>query len=157
MNITSSQGLTFKSIEVTVNPATGFAVTLGGDNDVHFDHVNLHGAAAGDGNAIMVRNSSNVSVTGSEVHHLGTGINHLNSDHITFADNFVHDIQSDGIRGGGSSYVTVAGNRFTDFHPQPQDHPDAIQFWTTTAIRIFPISTIGLSAVRAYLPTKAPD
>ena len=131
LNITSSQGLTFKAIEVSVNPATGFAVMLGGDQDIHFDHVNLHGAAVSDGNAIMIRNSSDVSVTGSEVHHLGTGINHLDSDHLTFADNFVHHIQSDGIRGGGSSYVSVVGNRLTDFYPKPEDHPDAIQFWTT--------------------------
>jgi parallel beta-helix repeat protein len=130
LNVTRSEGLTFKSIEFVVNPAVGFAVMLGSDNDIRFDHVAFRGASVGDGNAIMVRNSSNVSVTGSEVHHLGTGINHLNSDHLTFSDNFVHDIQSDGIRGGGSSFVTISGNRFTDFFPKPQDHPDAIQFWT---------------------------
>ena len=36
----------------------------------------------------------------------------------------------DGVRGTGSSFVTIASNTFTDFRPNSTDHPDAIQFWT---------------------------
>jgi hypothetical protein len=41
-------------------------------------------------------------------------------------------LQTDGVFGGGSSHVVVSGNHITEFHPQPGDHPDAIQFWGAT-------------------------
>ena len=131
LNITNSSGLTFSNIEVTVDARTGFAIMLGSDSNMRFDHINLHGAAVGDGSAVMVRNSTNVTVSNSDIHDLTTGLNHLNSTGVTFANNTLHDIQADGIRGGGSSNVTITGNHFTNFKPQPADHPDAIQFWTT--------------------------
>jgi hypothetical protein len=129
--ITSSSGLTFSNLEVTVDPKTGFAVMLGSDKNMVFDHLNMHGAAVGDGSAIMVRNSTNVAVTNSDIHDLVTGINHLDSSQLNFSNNNLHNIQADGIRGGGSSNVTISGNHFTDFFPKTGDHPDAIQFWTT--------------------------
>lgn len=131
MNITSSSGLTFSNIQMTVDPNNGFAVMLGSDQNMAFDHVDMHGAAVGNGSAIMVRNSTGVAVTNSDIHDLGTGINHLNSSQLVFSNNSIHNIEADGIRGGGSSNVTISGNQFTNFYPLAADHPDAIQFWTT--------------------------
>ena len=37
----------------------------------------------------------------------------------------------DGVRGGGSSWVTISGNTFTNFHKIAYAHNDAIQFWTS--------------------------
>lgn len=128
--INDSQGLAFKHLEITVNTSNGYAVMLLHDNNVHFSELNLHGATVGDGNAMMVRNSSDVSLEKSEIHHFGTGPNHLNSDHVKFIDNNIHDMQFDGIRGGGTSNLTISGNHFTDFYPKAGDHPDAIQLWT---------------------------
>lgn len=131
LHLNLSSGLTFSNLEVTVAPDTGFAAYLLNSNHINLDQVNLHGAAVGNGNAALVRNSDTVSITNSNIHDVGTGINHQDSSHLTFSGNTIHAIQFDGIRGGGSSYVTVSGNSFTDFHPAATDHPDAIQFWTT--------------------------
>jgi hypothetical protein len=131
LNVSNSSNLTFTDLEVKVDPTTGFAVYLGSDNNIKLDGLNLHGAAVGDGSAVMARNSTNITVSDSDIHHLQTGINHLNSNGLTFSDNRLHDLQSDGIRGGGSSNVTIADNHFTNFYPKTGDHPDAIQFWTT--------------------------
>ena len=79
----------------------------------------------------MIRNSAGVVVMNSQIHHTTTGINHLNSQNISLEGNDIHDLQVDGIRGGGSSNVTISGNKLTDFYPKEGDHPDAIQFWTT--------------------------
>ena len=130
IHVTNSRGLTFRDMDVTVDPRLGFAVMLGGVQDVRLEGLQLYGSAIGDGNAVMVRNSANVTVADSNIHHLGTGLNHLNSDTVEFRGNRLHAIQADGIRGGGSSNVTISGNRFTNFYPRPGDHPDAIQFWT---------------------------
>ena len=130
MVITSSSGLTFTHIKVQVNPANGFAVQLGSTSRIKFDDAEFSGTAVGVGNAVMVRNSTNVVVNNSRVHHLQTGLNHLNSSQVAFTNNKLHDLQSDGIRGGGSSDVRITGNHFTNFYPKPGDHPDAIQFWT---------------------------
>jgi Ca2+-binding RTX toxin-like protein len=42
-----------------------------------------------------------------------------------------HDLRTDGVRGGGSNWVTISDNTFHDFKPKVGDHADAIQFWTT--------------------------
>ncbi|WP_309604029.1 right-handed parallel beta-helix repeat-containing protein, partial [Phenylobacterium sp.] len=52
-------------------------------------------------------------------------------DTVMLSGNKLHNIQSDGMHGGGTSNITITGNTFTDFAPKAGDHPDAIQFWTT--------------------------
>lgn len=128
--LNSSKGVRFRDIRFSVNPTTGFAAMVGGSSDVRFDGVELFGAGPGDGNGLMFRNSSDVAVVNSLVHDLGTGINHLDSQRVTICGNRLSDIQSDGVRGGGSSFVEITQNDFTNFRPKPGDHPDAIQFWT---------------------------
>jgi hypothetical protein len=83
------------------------------------------------GGAMLIRNSSGVRVTHTEVHDLNEGVAHLDCDHLVISDNTFHNMGADGIRGGGSSWVEVKGNQFSDFHRASGEHPDAIQFWTT--------------------------
>jgi hypothetical protein len=128
--LNSSKGVRFRDIKFSVNPKTGFAAMVGGSSDVRFDGVELFGAGPGDGNGLMFRNSSDVAVVNSLVHDVGTGINHLDSQRITICGNRLREIQSDGVRGGGSSFIQITQNEFTDFRPKAGDHPDAIQFWT---------------------------
>ena len=141
LKLTSVSGLKFSNLEITtVGSTDAYAARVTSVQNVSFDHMSVHGSMDGnpqnDVQGLFIRESSNVSVTNSEFQQLYTGIDHLNSDHITFSNNNIHDIRMDGIRGGGSSYVTVANNTFTNFHPMAGDHADAIQFWTagTTAV-----------------------
>jgi parallel beta-helix repeat protein len=93
----------------------------------------VHGTTAiVGGSGIFVRDSSNVTVTGSDFSAIGSGIAHLNDVGLTFTNNNFHNLQTDGIYGGGSSKVLVSGNHFQDFFPQLGAHPDAIQFWGGT-------------------------
>ncbi len=131
ITLTNSSNLTFSHIELTPRVQGGIAVTLAADTNIHFDHLNIHASATADGNAVMIRESKNVSVTNSEIHNIGTGISYINSDTVMLSGNKLHHIQSDGMHGGGTSNITITGNTFTDFAPKPGDHPDAIQFWTT--------------------------
>ncbi len=101
---------------------------------IAFDHIDVRGPVLGakaEDDGLMIRNSSSVSVTNSEFHDLRNGINLLDNNGVTIANNKFHDLRMDGVRGGGTSQLTVTGNVFTDFHPAADDHPDGIQLWTT--------------------------
>lgn len=131
INLSSSSGLTFKNLEVTMEAKTGYAVTVGNSSNIVFDNLDVHGKAVGDGNGAMVRNSNNVTIQNSEFSDIGTGISHIDSNNVLIKNNSIHDLQADAIHGGGTSNITIAGNQFTNFFPAAGDHPDAIQFWTT--------------------------
>ncbi len=136
LQVSSSSGLNFNNLEFFVDPNGGsnpFRVT--DSKDIHFSNLNVHGSLDGtpsnDNSAMMIRNSSDVSVASSEFQQLSNAIAHLDSSGIVVSGNSFHDIRIDGVRGGGSSNVIISKNFFTDFYRQPGDHPDAIQFWTT--------------------------
>ena len=131
LTLTNSSNLTFSNIELTPKAQGAYGITLGGDSNIRFDHLNIHASATVDGNAVLIRDSRNVSVTNSDIHNIGTGISYINSDTVMLSGNTLHNIQSDGIHGGGTSNITITGNTFTDFSPKAGDHPDAIQFWTS--------------------------
>ena len=134
--INDTMGLTLRDLELN---ASGSGVPnpfkIYRSQDVHLERLNVHGSLDGnpqnDVNGLLIRESREVSVTQSEFRDLGYGISHLNSNSVTIARNEFHQLQFDGVRGGGSSNVTIDGNLFRDFHPARGDHPDAIQFWTT--------------------------
>lgn len=136
LNVKACSGLTFTGLELIVTgPTSANAVTVSSSQDIHFDRVYVHGVldnnASADGGGIVLRDSSDVSVSNSEFEQLFWGIGHLNVTHMELRGNTFHDLRLDGIRGGGSSWVMIAGNYFHDFHSLAGDHGDAIQFWTT--------------------------
>lgn len=131
-----SQNIKFQGLELEVNPA-GYdnPFQVSGSTNIALDGLKVHGSlndnAADDRDAILVRNSTNVSITNSEFQELRNAISHLDSDGLNFSNNYFHDLRTDGIRGGGSDNVVIKGNYFTNFQMKDGDHPDAIQFWTT--------------------------
>jgi len=136
LTIKNSSGLNFSNIEFAADwDNGGTPLEILDSQDIHFDGLSVHGSLdndpSNDGNAMMIRNSSDVSVTNSEFQQFANGIAHLDSDHLLISGNSIHDLRMDGIRGGGSSNVTITKNFFTDFFRQPGDHPDAIQFWNS--------------------------
>jgi Ca2+-binding RTX toxin-like protein len=138
--VKDSQGLTFRGLEFVVDGAKAdYPFQVLGSKNINLDALNVHGSLDGnplnDAAALMIRNSTNVTVTNSEFHELRHGIAHLDSNGLRIEDNHFHDIRTDGVRGGGSSDVTIKGNYFTDFHAGEGDHPDAIQFWTTNTTK----------------------
>ena len=138
MTIDETVGLTLRDLEMKAALATGNQFKVVDSRDIHFERVNMHGSVDGvsnDGYGLLIRGSRDVSVSNSEFHDLEYGVSHLNSNGLTIDGNTFHHLQVDGVRGGGSSNVTIKGNLFRDFFPNPKNHPDAIQFWTanTTA------------------------
>ncbi len=135
MTIMDSKGLTFENLEFSnagLTEPSSYRVTRG--EDIHFKNLDVHGSLnndpSDDTSAFLIRESKDVSVTNSQFRELSHGINHLDSSELNFSDNSFSEMRSDGILGGGSSNVLIARNTFTNFHPDLDDHPDAIQFWS---------------------------
>ena len=132
-----SSGLSFNNLEFSAVAALDpyYAFRIYQSNNVQFSNLNLHGSMDGvpgnDVTGFLLSGNTNVSVVNSQFQQLATGITQLNNTGLTISGNSFHDIQTDGIDGGGSSYVTISQNNFTNFYPGPTLHPDAIQFWTT--------------------------
>jgi parallel beta-helix repeat protein len=133
LTLNNSSGLAFSGLDVALADA-GNAVTVMSSSNITLSGLKVHGTTGVDqGLGAMVRDSTGVTISGSDFTQIGSGIGHLNSNTIAFSNNTFHDLQTDGVFGGGSSHVVIAGNHFTDFHPQLGDHPDAIQFWGATS------------------------
>jgi Ca2+-binding RTX toxin-like protein len=135
-----SQNLKFENLEMKVDGAKAdYPFQVYGCSNITLNKLNVHGSLddneTNDIAALMIRNSTNVTLSNSEFEQLRHGVAHLNSDNLKIVDNYFHDIRTDGVRGGGSSNVEVSGNYFTDFHPIEGDHADAIQFWTTNTTK----------------------
>jgi Ca2+-binding RTX toxin-like protein len=134
--VRDSSGLDFKDLELVIAPNDAVrAFQILGSKDISLDRLNVHGTLGrnpGDeSSGLMIRNSSDISVTRSEFHHLRHGIEILDSKKLVLTGNSFHDLRTDGIRGGGASDVLVSKNHFTNFFPAAGDHGDAVQFWTT--------------------------
>lgn len=148
LTVRDCAGLTFRELEFKVDPAKAdYPFLVFGSKNVVLDNLHVHGTLDGDESndiaALMIRESTNVSVTNSEFEQLRHGVAHIDCEQLTIADNYFHDIRTDGVRGGGSSDVTISGNYFTNFHMAEGDHADAIQFWTTNTTE--PASDIVVS------------
>jgi len=128
-------GITFRDLELksastAVNPYQILKST-----QITLDKLDIHGSLDGnpqnDGGGVLIRESSKVTVTNSEFHELNYGVAHVDTQGVTIDGNNFHEIQEDGVRGGGSSQIAVTNNLFSNFAPVGGDHPDAIQFWTS--------------------------
>lgn len=123
------QALEFKVAETQVNPYQVFESSRIALNNVNV-HGSLDGNAQNDGGGILIRLSSDVTVMNSEFHQLEYGIAHIDSKGVTIKGNKFTELQTDGVRGGGTSQISITDNTFSNFYPVDGDHPDAIQFWT---------------------------
>lgn len=139
LRVANSRNLRFADLEIgdglrPGEPRWTRMAEVANSQCVGFDAVHVHGSLDGDprndGWGVFVRDSGQVSVSGSEFQHLWRGILVQSSDGLTVRGNRFHDLQSDGANFAGVSNVRVEGNLFRDFYPEGADHADAIQFWT---------------------------
>lgn len=135
IGIYNSSGFRLENLEVNrVDASLSFEVQS--SQDIHFVGLDAHGLLDGNSDndleGLLIQNSANISIEDSEFHELRWGVTHYGTnDNLVFLDNSFHDIRAQALRGGGSSNVAVAGNTIRNIFPVGDDHPDAIQFWTS--------------------------
>lgn len=135
LHIRDSANIGLSNVELTAKadaPIHVFKVT--GSTDVALDRLKVTGASH-EHEPLMIRSTTNVSFTNSEVTNAFNALNILSNVNLSVTDNLFHNIRADGVRGNAISDLTIARNLFTNFHPRgdlsgPGDHPDAIQIWT---------------------------
>jgi hypothetical protein len=126
--VSGSSGLSFNHLDVGLG--TSGIVSVGNNSsDIAFSDLTIQGSGLTQGVGVMVRNSTDVSVSHSDFSQLSSGMGMLQSSGVTISNNSFHEIATDGIVGGDVSNVTVSGNTFTNFYPPSGAHPDAIQFF----------------------------
>jgi Right handed beta helix region len=126
LELQGSEGIEVRGVDVAVR-GPSYGVNVQESSRIRLSKLKIHGADPGH-NAVMLRDSQNVSIADCDVQDVWSGINFLDSNHLRISGNHLTHIQSDGIRGAGS-YVEVIGNSGSSFHPGEGDHPDFIQFW----------------------------
>jgi Ca2+-binding RTX toxin-like protein len=133
--VRNASGFKFTNLEMSAAKDTPFQVV--NSSNIVLDHDNIHGILDGtssdDFRGMLIRSSSNVTVSNSYFHELTDALNHLNDNNVTFTGNRFDLIRDDGIFGGGSSNITVSNNVLTNFDHTGAVHPDAIQFYTNTS------------------------
>jgi hypothetical protein len=126
LSLQDSTGIEVRGVEVAIQ-SSPYGVNVQHSSRIRLSGLNIHslGALA---NAAMFRDSDDLSLTDSDIHEVGTGVNFLEVNRVKIAGNRFINVQSDAIRGAGS-YIEVVGNSGSSFHPAEGDHPDFIQLW----------------------------
>jgi hypothetical protein len=110
------------------------AVTVGNSRNVTLDR--LHIARADGykgGTGFKTNNTENVTLENSGIDHEGTGAGGNDDRDLKIAHNSIHDIANDGIIVCGAHGLLIDDNSFKDFYPEPDAHPDVIQWCSTPA------------------------
>lgn len=141
--LSGAKGLTFTNLEfkaldhpdLIANDGSFVAFKFYNSSNLTFDKISVHGSLDGnsqnDVSGISVRGSNNITIMNSEFQQLERGVAIGQSTNIKITNNTVHDLRSDGFDFAEVKKVIVSDNTFRDFTPLKDDHPDAIQFWTT--------------------------
>ncbi len=151
LNVSNSSGLNFQG--VTFSTATGTAASVTSSQNITFTHDAFSGPGDTVGNAMMVRSSSGVTVTGSDFAHFNTGINVVTNDNVTITNNTFEDITGGDLRGTAVTNSTVSGNSFTNASPTVTNHQDVLYLWQdNTANNV----TIGNNTYGSSTPVAPP-
>lgn len=152
--VTGASNLTFSNVKMTVpdNSFTWYHFQIMNSSNIKIVNSVFDGPGmtpVQETSGLIVRNSSNVTIDSSEFKNLVWGVHFFDNTGITVTNSLFHDIRQDGIRGGANSQVVYSYNFFTNFHPTPDEHADAMQFWTTnTTQAASDITVIGNVVVR---------
>jgi Ca2+-binding RTX toxin-like protein len=127
LEVVKTSNVVFNQLNITTT--TGTAATVASSHNITFSNDVFHGHAVGTGNAMLIRDSDGIMVTGSDVGKLWAGVNEVDSSNLTITNNTFHDLQDAGVRGTGATHETISGNTFADANPSLASHGDAINLW----------------------------
>jgi len=137
VDVANSSGIQFSDVSLVATAKSPLGtLTIKSSSNISVYRSYIHGSEDGDpsndSDGIRVVDSKNVNILNSDFNQLRIGIGHADSRGLTVTGNNIHDIRMDGIRGSGSSDVTISKNYIYDFYRIDGDHADAVQFYTSS-------------------------
>ncbi len=144
LKVNTVSHVAIRSVEIgrplAVGEATfGKYVDMSNVSDITIDKVFVHGSTDGnftnDGNGIGISNGKNITITNSRFDSLGRGLQIATATNVLVQGNSFQNMRSDGADFANIQGITIDSNTFKNFFPDADDHPDAIQFWTTGTTR----------------------
>ena len=137
LTVNQSSGLYLAHLQIgPVSATPSWAASVANSSNIAFSKIDFAGSTAvlpsAGPSGLLVQSSSVVAIQNSYFHDLNTGISEIGNHGVVISGNAFDHIGTDGVDNGGSSYVTIKNNNFTEFENTVGTlHPDAIQFWTT--------------------------
>ena len=137
-NITDSSNIALSALDVgrpmqKHEKDYGKMVMIMESTNISLDDMTIHGSLDGnthnDGWGVLVSDSANVRVTGSEFTELHRGAVFQRSTGVTVERNDFHHIRSDGADFAAVTNVLIKDNKFRDLFLKNGDHPDDIILW----------------------------
>ena len=140
LTVSNCTNMTFEDLNFSVHSGPGKSgaqqFMFRSDTNLTLDKLTVGGAAnvsnAASSEGVMVRQSTNVTLTNSSFSNLHDALDDLDNTNITISHNDFTKIYDDGIDNSGTSFVKITDNNFSTMHMDASDtqHPDCIQFWT---------------------------
>lgn len=133
VRILESAGLRLQGVEIGTNQpaADGAYARIQESEQIELAAVHVHGSRDGnprnDGLGVHVDHSSDITISGSDLEEVQTGVMIRRGDRVRVIGNHIHTIRSDGVMAAASEQLEISGNYISDFLPDPQDHADGIQ------------------------------
>lgn len=118
----------------------GMGLGLNACSNVSVDGWRLHGSVPialpgfSGGSGLHLRDCAGpIKITNCTLYDWGQGAGLMDSTDVLIQHCAFHDCESDGVDVAGCVRTVIDACTFTSFSPAVGDHPDAIQFWGTTA------------------------
>lgn len=136
VNLSNAANITFDSVkfDLVASSAGNFTPFKVDDSagitfrDSVFDGALVNGL--GEKQGLLVTNSKNITVEGSEFFHFWYGAGFHDVENLTFKDNNLHDMAYDATRFSNIAVGLIEDNRYSAMKNPQQAHRDMIQFWT---------------------------
>jgi hypothetical protein len=133
IRLQNGKGWIFDGWEITSGNAPDIGLSITGSTDVVVDHFHITAPpGVWNGLGANIRYNVNVTIRNSTFDHRGSGIGSGDNVGLTIDGNTFHDIVTDGIIACGETDLTINNNSLKDFFPHEGDHPDAIQWCSSS-------------------------
>jgi Ca2+-binding RTX toxin-like protein len=151
LSVSNSSDLTFTNLHMSIASSSAYyPVMVKGSSNIAFSGLNVAGSETNSiSSGMLIQNSADVSVTGSNFHQMANGIVESGNTGLTIAGNTFTGMLADGVDNSQSTNVNISNNVFTNFTPEAGAHPDAIQFWTSGTTKASSDITISGNTISA--------
>jgi hypothetical protein len=136
LKVANSANLAFAGLELNSVGATDpyYPFRVQNSQNLSFTNLDVHGNRNAPPSSqrwgFLATDNKHIRFDRCHFHHMWGGLTANNNADIDISNNTFSDIDKGALEMGGSSWVNISNNYFTDFRVDRGTHPDAIQIYT---------------------------